>query len=233
MLISHQKKFIYFKTKKTAGTSIEIYFERYCRPIVESSSQILPQMTHKTDTLQEFPEGIIGIRGENPDVRSLWNEHMPARDLKENVSDEIWNTYFKFTAVRNPYEVAVSSFFWFNLYYNKSETRKQISTLSLEDLKMRFEDFIDEHYDPNSDIYSIDGKPCVDAFIRYENLHQDTQDICKRIGSIWKPKFFKRYKSNVRNNDMTIDMFYNENAKQIIKERSNFEIDNFGYQFPE
>ena len=30
MLISHRKKFIFTKTKKTAGTSVESVFETYC-----------------------------------------------------------------------------------------------------------------------------------------------------------------------------------------------------------
>ena len=32
MLISHRKQFIYTKTAKTAGTSVESYFEKYCMP---------------------------------------------------------------------------------------------------------------------------------------------------------------------------------------------------------
>lgn len=32
MLISHRKRFIFTKTAKTAGTSVESYFEQYCMP---------------------------------------------------------------------------------------------------------------------------------------------------------------------------------------------------------
>ena len=32
MLISHKYKFIYLKTIKTASTSVEAYFERFCMP---------------------------------------------------------------------------------------------------------------------------------------------------------------------------------------------------------
>jgi len=32
MLVSHRKKFIYTKTAKTAGTSVESYFEPFCLP---------------------------------------------------------------------------------------------------------------------------------------------------------------------------------------------------------
>ena len=33
MLVSHSKKFIFLKTMKTAGASVEIYLERYCVPL--------------------------------------------------------------------------------------------------------------------------------------------------------------------------------------------------------
>ena len=32
MLISHRKQFIFTKTVKTAGTSVESYFEQFCKP---------------------------------------------------------------------------------------------------------------------------------------------------------------------------------------------------------
>ena len=32
MLVSHARKFIYTKTLKTAGTSVEVFLEPYCRP---------------------------------------------------------------------------------------------------------------------------------------------------------------------------------------------------------
>jgi hypothetical protein len=56
MLIGHRKKFIYTKTAKTAGTSIESYFENFC----------MPENTWKFSNPREeyvSKEGIIGYRG--------------------------------------------------------------------------------------------------------------------------------------------------------------------------
>lgn len=54
MLVSHLKKFIYTKTVKTAGTSVEAYFERYC---------ILPGDFRVTHTREEYVSsgGIVAI----------------------------------------------------------------------------------------------------------------------------------------------------------------------------
>jgi hypothetical protein len=36
MLVSHRKKFIFVKTGKTAGTSVEVFFEKYWNAGVKS-----------------------------------------------------------------------------------------------------------------------------------------------------------------------------------------------------
>lgn len=55
MLCSHSKHFLYFKTKKTAGTSVEIYFEPYCLP----PGSWRPEHA-RAETVSGF--GIIGSR---------------------------------------------------------------------------------------------------------------------------------------------------------------------------
>jgi hypothetical protein len=57
MLISHPHRFIYTKTMKTAGTSVEIYFEAACLP---PSNGIARE--HTTDEIVT-EAGIVGRRG--------------------------------------------------------------------------------------------------------------------------------------------------------------------------
>lgn len=59
MLISHRKKFIFTKTNKTAGTSIESYYERFCMPVGEWEESHARE-EYISDT------GVIGYRGSNP-----------------------------------------------------------------------------------------------------------------------------------------------------------------------
>src|SRR5262245_8925828 len=105
MLVSHLKRFIYFKTVKTAGTSVEIYFERYCVPPDRYAGE-----RHATHA-EISDAGIIGSRG--PDHRHpIWHNHMPARRVRELLNGQCWDSYFKFCAVRNPFDKVVSQF-WF------------------------------------------------------------------------------------------------------------------------
>jgi len=102
MLISHRKQFIFFKTEKTAGTSVEVYFEKYCFP------QGNYEYEEPRDEYINEETGIIGPRG--GDGRKF-NSHMPASEVKKIVPMSIWNSYYKFTIIRNPFDKIVSYFY--------------------------------------------------------------------------------------------------------------------------
>ena len=56
MLISHPKRFIYTKTVKTAGTSVEVYFEPWCRE--EDPSR---RIRHRIDAIESAASN-VGFR---------------------------------------------------------------------------------------------------------------------------------------------------------------------------
>ena len=103
MLISHRKKFLYTKTKKTASTSVESYFEKYCMPEGQwTFSHAIEEYVSK--------EGIIGYRGKNR-RNQIWHNHMSAAKIRDKIGASIWNSYFKFTVVRNPFDKLISGFY--------------------------------------------------------------------------------------------------------------------------
>ncbi len=57
MLVSHSKKFIFLKTMKTAGTSVEIYLERYCVP-----SDTYVEQHHRAETAPRTGSSAIAAR---------------------------------------------------------------------------------------------------------------------------------------------------------------------------
>jgi hypothetical protein len=91
VLISHRYRFIYTKTVKTAGTSVESYFERFCMPEGEWA------YSHAREEY-ESPSGIIGYRGPEEPPKSKWYNHMPAELIRQQIGTEIWNSYFKFAS---------------------------------------------------------------------------------------------------------------------------------------
>ena len=88
-LVSHRHKFIYTKTAKTGGTSVESYFERFCMP---GNEWTLSQA--REEHVSEF--GIVGFRGAKRPANCTWWNHMPASLIREAVGEEVWETYYKF-----------------------------------------------------------------------------------------------------------------------------------------
>jgi hypothetical protein len=103
MLLSHVCKFIYLKTRKTAGTSVEIYFEPYCVDPKNYSGE-------RHGRAAEVSEwGIVGSR--RMEAGSPWYNHMPAEEIRNLTGRDVWDAYYKFCVIRNPFDKVVS-YFW-------------------------------------------------------------------------------------------------------------------------
>ena len=83
MLVSHSKKFIYIKTIKTAGTSVEVAMQKYCLP----PKGEIPPGTVGREAI-ETSYGIVGKRGECVEGYK-WFNHMPASRIRDQLPAEI------------------------------------------------------------------------------------------------------------------------------------------------
>jgi hypothetical protein len=219
MLVSHRSKFIYTKTVKTAGTSVELYFEPFC---VDGAATDANGKTHRHDE-QVSDAGIVGFRGPDRPSTSVWWNHMPAADIKRLLGDEVWNSYFKFCVVRNPFDKVVS------LFYFQRKTGRLHVDLTAPDPE-QFERWLTSRRLPvDRDKYTIDGEFCLDDVIKYEQLHQDMERICQRVGVPWIPSAFAKVKSGIRPAGATIAQMYSYESAKIVRKQFAFEFDYFGY----
>jgi hypothetical protein len=182
MLISHLKKFIFVKPMKTAGTSVEIYFQPWC--VTDATSKI----TEVTEQIVSNA-GIVGYRGWDPS-NSTWYNHMPPKKILKHIDRATWDEYFKFTMVRNPWDRSVSMFYWLT-------GQRQIIPPDDLDLQQQFTWFLKSSGRFASDTvrYLVDDKFCHDAVIRYEHMDEDMNMICDRLSIEWQPERLGRYKS--------------------------------------
>ena len=93
MIISHKHKFIYISVPKTGTSSVIDAFMR----------------NFKVQT-KNIKKGIFSPLYFD---RKTVNKHITALELREVVGDEIWNSYFKFSFVRNPWDLIVSQYFFY------------------------------------------------------------------------------------------------------------------------
>ncbi|HEX5931925.1 MAG TPA: hypothetical protein VFY74_09285, partial [Methyloceanibacter sp.] len=108
MIISHEHKFIFLKTKKTAGTSIELALSELCGP-----DDIIAPLTKIDEALRASARGAQNWRlhGWWQSPRPFWQRrffkfaaedygfynHMPAEQAKTLFNDDrAWRSYFKF-----------------------------------------------------------------------------------------------------------------------------------------
>jgi hypothetical protein len=230
MIISHKYKFIFLKTNKTAGTSIEIALSKFC----EESDIITPISSKDELTRQE-----LGYRGPQNHLSSIvdygikdilrflyerkkkcqFYNHISASEAKAHLGDEIWNSYFKFCFERNPWDRIISLY-----YYMHNEE----SSLSVSDfVKSKSPQILKKS---GYDLYTIDGKIAVDKIYRFEKLNEELEDVCERLGLPGKLEL-PRAKSHYRKDKRSYQEILNEEDRYEISKIFDDEINLMGYEW--
>lgn len=97
MIISHKHKFIYFKATKVAGTSTEILLS----DLVDDTAIVTP--ITKGDSSTHKPRNYKGFINHSPPIH-----------IKNKIGENTFNSYYKFITIRNPFDRAVSCYWWEN-----------------------------------------------------------------------------------------------------------------------
>ena len=122
MIICHQHKFIFIKTRKSAGTSIEIALSKVVGDgDVLSYLQMGDEKTRKEATGRcAQGDRIPFSRYTGIDYYELlkrrrlhrFREHESASGIRKRLNPKIWNSYFKFCFERNPYDRGTGLYYW-------------------------------------------------------------------------------------------------------------------------
>jgi hypothetical protein len=217
MLISHSAKFIYLKTLKTASTSVEIYFEPYCVDPKNYSGD-------RHERAEEVSSwGVVGARRAKS---ATWFNHMSARQVLDRVGSEVWECYYKFCTIRNPFDKAVS-YFWHDL---DSPARDALSHADFSVVREAFTKWTALRRLPiDAFIYTLDGCPAVDEFIRYERLEDDLRRVCTALNLPWQPERLGRYKNESRKRPERFEDYYTPAAAERVARAFAWELDLFQY----
>jgi Sulfotransferase family len=216
MIISHEHKFIFLKTKKTAGTSLELALRSLCgdddviTPIHEdrwgATGEVRgPQHWRRHGWWQSSRP--LGRRPVFKRVaRDLgYYDHMPAAEARALLGDDrIWNSYFKFAFDRNPWDRQISH------YYFRSRGRKFF--------KPSFRDYMHRDWRArlnNYEIYTIDGDVCVDFVGRYETLERDFARALAQIGLSFK-RPLPRAKTAFRAGPRSYQRYYDDDTRALV-----------------
>lgn len=212
MLISFKHKFIFLKTFKTASTTTDIYFEQYCADNLEEQRDRLETISEK---------GIIGARNFKKQFREedlKYINHLPAKKVKKNIGDDIFNSYYKFCNVRNPFDLVVSNYFYYRKNKDLTFNNFILDSSNLEQIKKR-----------DSKIYKINNSIIIDDFIRYEKLQEDIDRISNHLNLPISNRILGHYLTSKRRYTEDYMSLYNETTESIVRESFKEYIEYFGY----
>lgn len=176
MLVSYRHNLIYIKRQKVAGTSIAMFLQKAC-----GMGDEISEPTHAI--VDE--NGIVGFRGnkkdrEKQDDDERWYNHIHAKELRielDQVDPAIWTRSTKVAAIRNPFDQAVSHFYWW------SRRRNLDMSEDFSVVKQAFKKFaLNRNVQLTDPHMTIDGENVIDRVIRFETLMADLENLCGELG---------------------------------------------------
>ena len=160
-IISFSHNFIFIKTRKTAGTSLEVHFAQEC-----TDSDIITPIYPENP--MHKPRNYVGQNG----VVIFYN-HMTAIQISHRCPDSFQNSH-KFCFERHPVDKCLSHF---AMLLNSSFHRGEGNPATWEEYLERGQFPID------TDLYTDkEGKLIVDKIYKYEEITEALADITERTG---------------------------------------------------
>ncbi|UGB38525.1 sulfotransferase family 2 domain-containing protein [Frateuria soli] len=230
MIVSHKHKFIFLKTNKTAGTSIEIALSKFCgpddiiTPISPVDEETRQRLGYRGPQNFHAPWSDYGLR----DIAALllkgrrksrFFNHITGRMVRQYIGEDVWNSYYKFCFERNPYDRVISHYYW----CNRTEPRPPLSSFihSPQALGLKHRGY---------EVYTLDGQVAVDRVCRYESIAEELEEVRKAIG-LPEPLVLPRAKSSHRADTRSYREVLGEEERDWVTSMFGDELRLLGYHF--
>ncbi|MTJ29320.1 sulfotransferase family 2 domain-containing protein [Aphanizomenon sp. UHCC 0183] len=217
MLISYSHKFIFFHIAKAAGSSIKEALQSYAQePEKFKINRPQRMLGDKINPLYEIWES------------SLW--HAKAKDVQKEFSPEIYNSFYKFAFVRNPWDWQVS-------YYHFILKEKAHIRHELVKSMAGFEEYLKWVINTKNPfpkgatklqkeiITDSQGRLIVDYIGRYETLATDLNYVCQQLNLQTSLPYLNQSKHR------NYQEYYNPKTIKLVEEHFQEDIALFGYTF--
>jgi hypothetical protein len=230
MIISHKHRFIFLKTNKTAGTSVEIALSKFCgpddviTPISPEDEQTRRALGHRGPQNYFAPWRDYGLRDVAARVlkkrrKMRYFNHISGREVRALVGEEVWNGYYKFCFERNPYDRVISHYYW----CNRTEPRPPLSSFihSPQAMALKRRGY---------GIYTIDGAIAVDRICRYEAIDEELEEVRKVIG-LPEPLVLPHAKARTRADTRNYREVLGQDERDWVARFFGEELKLMGYRF--
>jgi len=208
MIISHQNRFVFVKTRKTAGTSIEIVLSQNC-----GVTDIITPITPEDEEIRRMAGG-LGPQHYEP----LFYNHAPVQVAQNFLLETGRGPYFSFCVERNPFDKAISLYFWRTR--NRSPRPDINATIRSTPVELI----------SNWNLYASGDTVLVDQIIRYEHLGADLSEVASRLGYASEIDIGGiQAKAGIRANNLPPSQLLTPETIQWIANQCAREISYFGY----
>ena len=216
LIISNKFKYIFFHLPKNAGTTVSNkLFE------IETFSILKKATIHILKIIKNKKKAYNFFFCKKNFKFILFNSHSSVSEIEKIIDNDIFNNYFKFVIIRNPFDRFVSRY----LYFNKIDKNFKYKN---------FEKFIDwdiQHkkvLHQKSFITKKDGEIGVDKIIKFEDLSNDFGDTIKILGIKFTDSNLK--KLNFTNN-LGYRKYYDNNTRYKVEKFCLEDLEYFNYKF--
>lgn len=213
MLVNWEKKYLFVHVPKTGGTSITQVLKRDCnRPILPLRA-LGYTINKSSDTKYESLYPIIG-----------YPYHSRANDLCRIWGPERYNELFSFAFVRNPWDMAVSLYFYIQRKWDHPQ-RRAVRNLGSFEAYLDWKPEYGRHRQQSDWVYDSKGTQLVKHIGRFETYEEDANAILRKLGrsenvphaNATKHKSYYKY--------------YNDRTAEKVAKLYCDDIMNFGYSF--
>ena len=228
VLVSYRYNFIYLKSRKTAGTSVEMALEPLCTPPGAT-------VTEATET-SKTQYGIVGRRGKKRKSLPLlgrveklllrWEAQKPAWAVRFGVGKRCWDRSTRIANIRNPFDKVIS---W---YHFEHRHEGNVKNLDFSILRKNFlEQLKGGRFGGDRNIFFIGDNYVIDRIIRFEHLRDDLTALQRELELPIDPvaglSHEKSMKESRRN--YPVPDYFDREAIEIVKSNYDWVFDRFDY----
>lgn len=208
MLISDSHKFIFVHIRKAAGSSIR-------DTLAPLSLNVPKNLKSKLKSR--------ALKIEKNYNKFSFKEHSPITQAKNIMPSELFDSYFKFAFVRNPFTRLVSEYEFIRRRLDHGRYKKVI--------KMNFNEYIEyqaKRFDAHQFNMLADkaGNLQMDFIGRFENLYQDWTFVIEKLNITNAELSHRKKAATVKYQD-----YYDAVNIQLVEEFWKQDLKSFGYQY--
>ena len=176
VLVCHTHEFIYQKTMKTAGTSVEMALEPLCAAPGHRVTEATPAI------ISEY--GVIGARrGPANTDKTGWASHLAAWDTRKLAGPKVWNNYERIAVIRNPFDKAVSWFFW-NTRNKPVASHERVPAFRAFLREKQDQGYFRSAADVDFKACHIRGLPVIHRYLKMEELRAEVDELAAGWGMV-------------------------------------------------